>query len=346
MSRSRTTETYLFVVLVVYIFSSFIWWSYLLIDRNRCLFEERKATRIIQYNLENDLPSGSTTYLTTDEFASRKAKYERQRIFILVEGGLFLVLLFFGTWRLRATYRQEVALANQQNNFLLSITHELRSPLASIKLSIQTLLKRAGLEGKYQQLIQNSLDDTARLEELVDNILFAAKMENSSYSFDNSEVDLTELLRNIAERARASQRGELNITTDLEPGIILNADRMALSSAFRNLVENAIKYSPHEKSITIKMYRKPEYVCTEIMDVGMGIPEKEKSKVFDKFYRVGSEETRSTKGTGLGLFIVKSVVENHKGRLNIKDNHPRGTVFQVALPFKGEPYQGPESAAV
>ncbi|MEZ4986561.1 MAG: ATP-binding protein [Saprospiraceae bacterium] len=118
---------------------------------------------------------------------------------------------------------------------------------------------------------------------------------------------------------------------DESPSIIL-ADEQAMTSVITNLVENAIKYSKDNPQIAIRVYSDAKKVHLEIADNGIGIPSGEKGRVFEKFYRIGNEDTRTTKGTGLGLFIVKEIVKYHTGQIDVRDNKPQGTVFQITLP--------------
>jgi K+-sensing histidine kinase KdpD len=127
-----------------------------------------------------------------------------------------------------------------------------------------------------------------------------------------------------------------NLTVQVEEGMHIYADKNAITVLVNNLLENAWKYSPQDKNISVKAMRKDKSVVLEIGDKGIGIPGKEKTKIFNKFYRVGNEETRRTKGTGLGLFICKYIIDQHDAKVNISDNEPHGTIVTVDFPSISE----------
>jgi signal transduction histidine kinase len=204
--------------------------------------------------------------------------------------------------------------------------------LASIKLSLQTLEKRVVVEEKYQKLISNSLDDVDRLQSLVDNILFAARMENHSYLFEQREENISDLVEHLIEKFRINIGNSRSIHVSIQPGLEGSVDKEAIRSAFINVLENAYKYSSLNSLIQINFYKKENSLVFEVKDEGKGIALHERQNIFQKFYRIGNEETRNTKGTGLGLFIVKKVIESHNGKIVIEDNLPKGTVFKIYLP--------------
>jgi len=248
---------------------------------------------------------------------------------ILGEGAVFLFLFFIGAYQLQKALRKERKLHQQQRNFLLSVTHELKSPLASIKLYLQTILKRDLDETQRKGFLTNSLKDIERLDDLVENMLIASKIENKSYTFPKENFNFSEMVERVAERLQVHTCNTQTIKSQVEPGITLNGDRFALTSVVTNLVENAVKYSPPCAQIGVKLYKSNDNVILEVADQGIGIKDDEKLRIFDKFYRVGNENTRKTKGTGLGLFIVKQVLTNHQAQIKVKNNRPSGTIFEV-----------------
>lgn len=247
---------------------------------------------------------------------------------IITEGGVFILLLLLGLLRVRKVFLREMELAAQQRNFLLSITHELKSPLATIKLSLQTLTKRKLEPEQSEKLIGNSLLDLDRLESLVDNILFAAKIEREEPGLSSDEINISEIVRSVADRFSHNKK-EIVISEEIKNDVYLNADTLAFTSVVINLIENAIKYSPEQTEIKVTLIEDEENTLLSIADNGIGISDEDKNKVFEKFYRVGNEDTRKTKGTGLGLYIVKRVVEIFNGEISIADNSPKGTVFNL-----------------
>jgi len=251
---------------------------------------------------------------------------------IIGEGAIFIFLLVLGAYFIHASIKKEDKLKEQQQNFLMSVTHELKSPLAAIKLSLQTIVKR-DLEKQMQaSLLNNSLKDIERLDDLVENMLLATKIESRTYSFPKEEFDLSELVTRITDRLQVHSCGnEQLINASVKPGIRVMGDKFALSSVVTNLVENAVKYSGPCAEVAVQLCQNDGKPFLTVSDKGPGIPDGEKMLIFDKFYRVGDENVRKSKGTGLGLFIVKEVLQNHDADISVKDNTPQGAIFEVTF---------------
>ncbi len=251
---------------------------------------------------------------------------------VVSEGFVFISLMAFGAYKLHRAINKEKKINAQQKNFLLSVTHELKSPLASIKLYLQTILKRDLDKAQQQNFIGKSLLDIERLADLVENMLLATRIENKLYSFPKEPFNFSNLVEKIVARLQIHVCSSESLITDIEPNIFINGDDFSLSSVVSNLVENAVKYSPSCMPIHVSLKRGlNNKVVFTVADLGIGITEDEKTKIFDKFYRVGSEDTRKTKGTGLGLFIVKQVLDRHQAIIKVKNNTPNGTVFEVSF---------------
>ncbi|CAN5428565.1 hypothetical protein BH10BAC1_BH10BAC1_03970 [soil metagenome] len=259
------------------------------------------------------------------------AKLHKRWIMISSEGAVFVFLLLLGGYQIRKTLKKETALAQQQKNFLLSVTHELKSPLASTKLQLQTLQKHDLERTKQKEILSNAISDTDRLNNLVENILLAAKIENSVFSLNKEQYNLSEYITEGINQTISSFNYHQKIVLAIEPNIQMQIDRTSFPSIILNLLENAVKYSPEKSTITIGLKKQNEKIILSVSDEGLGISAEEKINIFQKFYRVGNEETRNTKGTGLGLFIVNHLVEQHNGIISIKDNSPKGSVFEVVF---------------
>jgi signal transduction histidine kinase len=252
---------------------------------------------------------------------------------ILSEGSMFVIVLSFGAYYLHRSINRERKLQEQKKNFLLSVTHELKSPLASIKLLLQTIQKRDLTKAQIQDFIGKSLLDIERLDDMVENMLLASKIENRSYSFPKASFSLSVLVDSIVNRLQLTKcDGNMKIiNAEIEPKIEFTGDKFALTSVVTNLVENAIKYSGPCEPVDVKLFQKEGKIYLHVADHGIGISDAEKSRIFDKFYRVGSEDTRNTKGTGLGLYIVKQVLDKHEASIRVKDNRPVGSIFEVVF---------------
>jgi len=250
---------------------------------------------------------------------------------VLGETAVFVFIFFVGAYYLQKAIDQERKLHHQQKNFLLSVTHELKSPLASIKLYLQTILKRELDPAQRKSFITNSLKDIERLDDLVENMLLATKIESNSYTFPKENFNLSELVNSVAGRLQVHTCSSQIIKLSVQQGISLTGDKFALTSVVTNLIENAVKYSPPCAEVNVILRRTDGQIQFIVADSGIGINDQEKSRIFEKFYRVGSEDTRKTKGTGLGLFIVKQVLDKHQAFIKVKNNQPSGTIFEVTF---------------
>ena len=255
-----------------------------------------------------------------------------RRGMVIGEGFVFISLMSFGAYKLHRAINKEKKINAQQKNFLLSVTHELKSPLASIKLYLQTILKRDLDKEQQQSFISKSLLDIERLADLVENMLLATRIENKSYSFPKEQFNFSQLVEKIISRLQIHVCSQEALITEIEQNVHIKGDEFALSSAITNLIENAVKYSSDCVPIYVSLKRQlTGKVNFTVADLGIGISDEEKPKIFDKFYRVGNEDTRKTKGTGLGLFIVKQVLDHHQATIKVKNNSPKGTVFDVCF---------------
>lgn len=252
---------------------------------------------------------------------------------ILGEGSMFVIVFTAGAISLHKSIKKERRLQEQKKNFLMSVTHELKSPLASIKLLLQTIQKRDLTKQQVHDFINKSLLDIERLDDMVENMLLASKIDNRSYTFPKAQFNLSGLVDNIVNRLQLNKCDltQQLINAEIEPKIEITGDKFALTSVVTNLIENAIKYSGPCEVVDVKLYSRDSKIFLEVADHGIGIADAEKHRIFERFYRVGSEETRNTKGTGLGLYIVKEVLNQHAASISVKDNDPTGSIFEVVF---------------
>jgi signal transduction histidine kinase len=252
---------------------------------------------------------------------------------IMGEGCTFILVFLAGAYFLHRSIMRERKLQEQKKNFLLSVTHELKSPLASIKILMQTIQKRDLSKQQIMDFVGKALMDVERLDDMVENMLLASKIDNRSYTFPKAQFNLSVLVDSIVNRLQLTkcEGTQQIIDAEIEPKIQITGDKFALTSVVTNLIENAIKYSGPCETVDVKLFSKDNKVFLQVADHGIGIADQEKGRIFDKFYRVGSEDTRNTKGTGLGLYIVKEVLEKHQASIKVKDNRPAGSIFEVVF---------------
>lgn len=249
------------------------------------------------------------------------------------EGFVFLLLLLLGFRNLQKSIDREVKIAHTHQNFLLSVTHELNTPLTAIKLYLQTILKRDLDKKHVNEILNNSISEADRLKGLVDNILTSARIDENELQLQPTRQNLGELVLNFIT-PKQDQEGFNRIKTSIEQNVFCNVDPLAISSIMQNLIENALKYDPKQQAIEILIKQENTKAILQITDNGIGISEDQKEAVFQKFYRIQSEKTRTTKGTGLGLFIVKELVEIQNGEIEYLPNNPVGSIFKIKFPIK------------
>lgn len=319
-------------LVIFYMLLAFGWWSVLLLRKNGEVHEARVDKLAYELVIQRQI-NKPEDFRKTVRYQELSERHERQQYMIFGEA-LFLALTIAGAaYFLYHSLRKQVEASEQQRNFLLSITHELKSPLAGIRLILETFQKRRELKPEIQQkLSTNALTETDRLTALVNDLLLSAKLEDV-FMINEEEIDLGVLIQDATDTVSMKYK-TARFHVDIEPGLEpVKGDRLGLMSVAVNLLENAAKYSQPNPEIHTSLQRGGETeLIWEVADNGIGIPDKAKPKVFRKFFRVGSEDTRTTKGTGLGLFIVKQLVEKHGGVLELEDNEPKGTKFRIYLP--------------
>ncbi len=310
----------IFTILVGYIVLQFLWWEVLLVRQsNENIYKEQKIAAL----------STTDPGIITRDIALLEKK-KMMRVYMIVgEGSVFLLILLFGITLVRRSVKRENELANQQKNFILSVSHELKTPIAASKLQLQTLLKHELDRDKQKQLLTNALNETERLHKLVDNVLLANQIENDNLALQKETLDLSMLLQNTLGRYFQAQLDSGVLRYEIEPGITYSGDKDLLPSVFINLIENALKYSFETIEVCVVLKMQNGKPLLEVKDQGCGITTGEKQKIFEKFFRSGDEDTRKTKGTGIGLYIVKRICTLHQAKIAVLGNQPKGSVFQV-----------------
>jgi signal transduction histidine kinase len=321
----------LFYFVISYVMIAGGWWSYLLYIKNEDALLSKKE--VLWYKMKENGNHDEQSYLESVQYTKLEEQYGRQKWMIFSESAVLLILTILGIWRIAKSRQKEIEVANQQRNFLLSITHELKSPIAAIKLALQTFNRRKLNEQQHAMLTTNALSDIHRLNKLVEDLLLAARVDGG-YSYSFSEADLVQLLNKSIEIASSNFDGEIVFNHASNQAIVQRADHAMLTSAFLNIIENAVKYAKESKKIIVNLKSLKNQYSLEIVDFGQGIPKAERDNIFNKFYRIGNEDTRKTKGTGLGLHIVKQVITAHKGLVSVKANVPNGSIFSILLPDK------------
>lgn len=252
---------------------------------------------------------------------------KRKKAQYLGEGVTFLAIILVGAIFVYKAIRKQLKLTAQQQNFLMAVTHELKTPIAVTQLNLETLKKRKLDPDKQEKIINNTLQEANRLNSLCNNILFSSQFEANAYVNNMEELEFDFVVSQLVEQHKKRNPNAI-YNTHLEE-INLIGDKVLLEILINNLLDNAIKYSPSPTQITIDLCTKNNKTIFSVSDNGIGISIEEKSKIFDKFYRVGAENTRTTKGTGLGLYLCKKIADIHKANILVTNNHPQGTTFTL-----------------
>lgn len=307
-------------VLLLYIVIALLWWFIALNNQNNILTELRMQ------DLKKDDP----------QYVSNKEKItEAQKIKIaqyIGEGSIFLLLIVIGAVFVYRATRRQLMLAHQQQNFMMAVTHELKTPIAITRLNLETLLKRKLEVEKQEKLINNTIDETDRLNTLCNNILFAAQLDGGLYRSAKQKIDLSKLVETCTHNFK-TRFAKRKFEVFINENIYLEGEELLLQMMVNNLIDNALKYSPEKAAVKIELVSINNKIELRIADGGIGISDKEKKKVFEKFYRVGDENTRKTKGSGLGLFLSKKIMQDHNGKIFISDNQPAGSIFTAIFPI-------------
>ncbi len=312
--------TILFWVLLLYIIAALVWWFISLQTQNNLIYELKKQ------QLVNSITNPAQYKIALAGLEKQQARSTAKNI---GEGCTFLLLILIGAVFLYRSVRNQFRLQLQQQNFMMAVTHELKTPISVTRLSLETMQRHQLSEPQRQKLLHTIFQETLRLDGLINNILISAQLEGGAYKSTKESLNLSLLVTDIVKQF-FSRYHDRKVVSTIEPDIEINGDPLLLKLLVSNLLENANKYSPKDTTITCKLH-KDEHIKLQVIDKGIGIAAEEKQNVFKQFYRIGNEQTRNTKGTGLGLYISKKIVKDHNGTINITDNKPQGSIFTVTF---------------
>ncbi len=305
-----------FWILLAYIIAALIWWFIALNHQNR---------QMTYYKIEQ-LDKTSSTYKEGMEKIRNIEK--RKKAQYIGEGSIFLLLILAGGVYIFQSARNQFKSGLQQQHFMMAVTHELKTPIAVTKLNLETLVRHKLDEGQQNKLLLSTIQEANRLNTLCNNLLLTSQIEAGGYSVTKEESDIS-IIANECAADYITRFPQRNIISQIEAPVFLKVDKIMLQMAFNNLVDNAIKYSAKESTVTILLRRERKSVCFAVKDEGNGISSDEKKKIFEKFYRMGNTATKSAKGTGLGLYLTKKIAREHYASVFIEDNKPKGSIFTI-----------------
>ncbi len=325
MKRNIKNKNILFYLLVAYILLQFIWWEVLLVKQSRQIFDSKEKLLAL---------GTSNPEVLKNELKQLQKKRDNYIYMIIGEGTIFLIFISIGILRVYKSHQREKEISRLQKNFLLSVSHELKTPLATTKLNLQTLIKRELPKETQLQFLETSLYENERLTQLIENILISTRLDDvgntANLLVHAEETNISQLISVTLSKSFTDEEQQ-RIVSHIADDITLKTDSVIFPSIIINLVENAIKYSNEKIDVVLK--KEVDSILFKVADKGATISLQEQEKVFDKFYRSGNEDVRKNKGTGLGLFIVKKLVEMHNANIRLYPNEIRGNVFEVKFPL-------------
>lgn len=251
----------------------------------------------------------------------------------LVQGLLLLAVILVGVYALFIFWRRQSRLYQQQREFITQVTHELKSPLASIQLHLETIRLRRPPAERLDSFVDTMLDDTRRLHSQIDNLLLAARIEQRRRPAEQRVIDLGAFIQRYLDENRERLPPGTKLEAMLEPALRAAVEPDELSTVLRNLLENAVLYSSGVPELELKLARKGRWAALSVQDHGRGLAADQLKKVFQRFYRVELPNER-VRGTGLGLYIVQSVIRDCGGTVQVESEGPgTGCTFTLQLPL-------------
>ena len=317
--------SFIYLFVLAYTILALVWWGVLL------FMQSEQIARFEVQNLELRTDSVSHPVEYHQELQRIETTEKRRTVMFFGEGVIFLAIILLGGFFVYLAVYKQMKLSQQQQNFLMAVTHELKSPIAAAKLNLETLRKHRLDEEKQHRLLDNTIRETNRLDQLCNNILLASQMESQRYQLYLEDLDFSALLEAGVKEIQ-SRIPTHTIQAHILPDVWLNGDKFMLQIVLSNLIENAAKYSPKNTVIDVTLTATGNQLKLKVTDQGPGIPIDERRRIFLKFYRIGNENTRKSKGSGLGLFLTERIVQQHGGTIIVKDNVPAGASFEITWP--------------
>jgi len=272
------------------------------------------------------------TVTLKDEHVIEKYVKRRKWIFgsalILLLGGMFL-----GFFLILQDVNREKKLAALRSDFVSTVTHELKTPLTSIYMFAESIfLGRAKTESAKKKYANIIIKESENLKRMINNILEYSIKENDNLKYQLKATNLSSIVKStINDMNYWLELNKFRVVAEIQEEVVALIDPEAIKQALSNLINNAIKYSPVSKNLTVRLNKKDNKIMLEVEDTGIGIPEDQTELIFEKFYRVKSKDTESISGTGLGLTVTKDIIEAHDGKLYVSSELNKGTKFTIVL---------------
>lgn len=307
----------LYWILLSYIFAALIFWFLTLARQNYQLTQFRIQT----VDMHVDNYNGKINKIISDN-KRKTAQY-------IGEGATFLFFIVAGAIFVFRLIRNQLRQSQHQHDFIMAITHELKTPIAVTKLNLETMQIRKLDSNQQHKLITSTLQEANRLNALCNNMLLLSQMDAGGYKLTKEKFDISTLASDSAEDF-IERFPDRKIKVAITNPIIFSGDQLLLQLAINNLLDNAIKYSAKDGVVLIKVFFENKKIFLQVIDEGPGVITEEREKIFEKYFR---GTNRQVKGTGLGLYLTRQIVIQHGGKISLKNNTPGGSIFEMQFKF-------------
>ena len=305
----------LYWIMLAYIIAALSWWFIELNRQNDTMIKLKSAgkSEVVSYS--------------ADDMALEKKRKTAQ---YTGEGVTFLLLIILSAFLFFRAVKKQLKISREQQQFMIAVTHELKTPIAVASLNMETIQKRDLEKEQREKLLNNTLEELRRMNGLCNNLLLSSQMESSGYRITYEPIRISQIAEKCIHDFSSRFPGHHFQFSGGKESMI-SGDAFLLEMAINNLIDNAIKYSPRESNISVTTKEDGDRIIVEVTDEGQGIPAEEQKRIFEKFYRAGDEATRKARGTGLGLFIVKKVADAHDAVISLAENKPCGTIIRLSF---------------
>ncbi len=316
-SITPKTALVLFIALATAGLAQAIWWT------------------VFMAGLVNEKVQIATNLGADEDAISALQKQEIARqVMVGLEGIFFLVVIIAGAWLIYRALVKTNELNYHQQNFLMAVTHELKTPLASIMIYIDSLASPKISEERKLGILPRIKSDAQRLESLVEKILEAGKFDRSGANLHKERIDFSKLVQLSIERLKENPSDRsIIVESDIASNVVIIGDNSALTRTVESLLDNAVRYNDKKTvKINISLQYNNDTMQLRITDNGIGLSKKDQKRIFDRFYRVGSELRRERSGSGLGLFLCREIIRAHDGTIKVKsEGVGNGSTFSITL---------------
>ena len=307
----------LFLSMVVVLFAQAVWWV---------VFMAKLTAEKVELAAQLGGSPELVEKIHQEEFT--------RQIMLGSEGVFFFVLILIGAWIIyRALVRSEELKFHQQN-FLMAVTHELKTPLASVQIYLDTLQSPKISPDKKEQIVPRMKEDIERLERLVENVLDAGRFDRHGYNLNRAPLNLSNLVEErLNHISKAATTVPLRIRKQIQPEILFDGDDSALARGIESILENSLKYHEgKEIDINVSLAASGKKITLIIADKGIGFAKEDSHRLFERFYRIGNEMTRRQSGSGLGLYLCREIIRAHGGEVTaFSEGVGKGATFTITL---------------